>query len=61
MRDVRDGGRENVRQKREAARLVESVAKSLGDPKVRRQVSLDEYNTILRMAGKAARAKHRRS
>jgi hypothetical protein len=52
-----NGDRTNVHQRREAGRLLECAAKFGCGPKERRPISMDEFDTILRMAVKSSRVK----
>jgi hypothetical protein len=49
----------NVRQRREAARMVELLAEAGRPKKLRKPASLEEYESLLRLAGKEERAKDR--
>src|SRR5215831_17695677 len=52
--------RSNVRQAREASRILEFLAHAGHAKKLRRPVSSEEYDAILRSAVKDRRAKHRK-
>ena len=52
--------RSNVTQAREAARILEFLALTEHAKKLRRPVSLEEYDAILRSATKDRRAKRRK-
>jgi hypothetical protein len=54
------GDRSNVRQRREAARVLEFLAHAGHQKKPRRPVSLEEYDSLLRGAAKTSRAKRRK-
>ena len=56
MRAIARRARANVRQRREAARLIEALATGGGDPQRRRPVSLAPFEDMLDAADKAARA-----
>jgi hypothetical protein len=51
--------RSNVRQRREAARMLEFLARAGHVKQPRRPVSLEEYESLLRQADKQQRAKRR--
>jgi len=50
----------NVRQRREAARMLEFLAQAGHPKKLRKPVSLEEYESLLRLAAKEERAKDRK-
>lgn len=50
----------NARQRREAARMVEFLAQGGHQKKRRKPVSLEEYDSLLRLAAKDERAKDRK-
>jgi hypothetical protein len=52
--------RSNARQRREAARALEFMARSPSAKQPRKPVSLEEYESLLRLAGKEERARNRK-
>jgi hypothetical protein len=50
--------RSNARQRREAARALEFLAQAGHQKQPRKPVSLEEYESLLRLAGKEQRAKN---
>jgi hypothetical protein len=57
---VTKSDRSNVTQAREAARILEFLAHAGNAKQLRRPVSLEEYDAILRSATKDRRAKRRK-
>ena len=49
----------NARQRREAARMIEFLGQAGHQKKRRKPASLEEYESLLRLAGKEQRAKGR--